>query len=122
MTSLPDSAVEASDLYGEFGKSCHVLISIAYATDPCLCLPWCVASVSEGHVSGAQFVQHPQNSHARSNGVARLDADQTRDLTSGEGRLDKNSKTFITFSACFKQEGLETFLTFSFYFKEGQEK
>ena len=48
-------------------------------------IPWCVASVSEGHVAGAHFVEHPENTHIAVDGMARLNANQTGNLALAHG-------------------------------------
>ena len=43
--------------------------------------------MGEGHVSDAELIEHPQNSKAAGDGVARLNSDETGNFLLGKGIL-----------------------------------
>jgi len=56
--------------------------------------PRCIAGVCESQVSGAQLVEHSQDTQAGADGMSALHANETRDLASPMGLFDSIEKCF----------------------------
>jgi hypothetical protein len=68
------------DMRREAGKGFH-LEGLTQLMDKLLTCPRCIARVRQGEISSAERVEHPKYGERRSDAVAALDADETRELS-----------------------------------------